>query len=126
MELTILLTVLIGIAYFLGLSAGIFDVPFTDTWNTKRKAEAVQAATKSYYMKCEALYDMCQADYYAFSNSVMEAINDVAGSNGVLRVDKLQSILPSEMSRVRQINNVLFFSFLINIANPGDQLGMEN
>lgn len=121
--LTILLAVLIGIAYFLGLSVGIFDVPFTNAWNIKRESEAKQAAVKSYYMEREALYNTYQSDYYILSNAVMEAINDVAGSNGVLKVDKLQSILPSGcLSRVNQINRVLFFSFLINIANPGGSI----
>lgn len=120
MELTILLTVLIGTAYFLGLSAGIFDVPFTDTWNTKRKAEAQQVSVQSYVKKCEVFYFMCEADYYIVANALKDAINAASGSDGILGVEKMRSILPSGyINRVNKQNGTVYFLFLINIANPG-------
>lgn len=123
MELTILLTVLIGIVYFWGLSAGVVDVPFTATWKVKRKAEAQQIFVQSYVKHCETFYFICEADYYIVANALKDAVNAVSGSDGILRVEKIRSILPSEyIHRVNKRDGTIFFSFLINIANPGGSI----
>ena len=120
MELTILLAVFIGTAYFLGLSAGIFDVPFTDTWHAKRKAEAQQALVQSYIKKREAFYFIWEADYFIVANALKDAINAASGSDGILGVDKMSSILPpGYIHRVDRRDDIVYFLFLINIANPG-------
>lgn len=123
MKLIFFLVGLTSIAYFLALSAGIFDVPFTDAWNTKRKAEAQQASVQSYVKQCEVFYFMCEADYYIIANALKDAVNAVSGSDGILRVEKIRSILPPKyIQRVNKRDGTIFFSFLLNIAHPGGSM----
>lgn len=118
-----LLLAISAICYFIAISLGYCDIPFTEIWKQKRELEIRKEKLELKIRQREYIYYNCLPYYQIFANRIFRVVNSLHASSSIARVgDTRVLLIPQHFDAIKYASGRVDFYFYIKLQLPNSKI----
>lgn len=118
-----LLLAISAICYFIAISLGYCDIPFTEIWKQKRELEIRKEKLELQIRRREYIYYNCLPYYQILASRIFQVVNSLHASSSIARVRDIRTLLvPQDSGSIMCVNGKFDFYFYIKLQLPNTQI----